>query len=88
MPDTDNGRVTLAVLSTKMDNVLEKIEQYHRDAEDNAGALRIDAKEREARLRCLENAVSRIQEQQSLAAKVQAIYTTVAAAIAAFLGTR
>lgn len=88
MPDSDNGRVTLAILSTKLDNLLDKIEEYHRDAEENAASIRVDAKEREARLRCLENQVNRIEERQGTMAKMQAAFTAVAAIIAGWFGAR
>ena len=88
MPDSDNGRVTLAVLSTKLDNLLEKIEAYHRDAEDNVAIIRIDAKEREERIRTLEQKIGRIEERQTIWAAAQGIYATIAAAIAGFIGAR
>ena len=77
MPDTDNGRITLAVLSTKLDNILEQLKTYGRDADDH-----------EARIRCLEKQMNRVEERQGIMAGLQAGYTTIAAAIAGFLGTR
>ena len=85
MPDSDNGRITLAILSTQLANVERKIDEYHRDAEENAAALRVDAKEREKRIRTLENAVGRIQERQGIYAIAQGVYATIAAAVAGFL---
>ena len=86
--DSDNGRVTLAILSTKLDNLLEKIEEYHRDAEENAASIRIDAKEREQRIRCLEDKVGRIEERQGIIAAVQGVFTLIASSIAAWFGSR
>ena len=77
MPDTDDGRVTLAVLSNKLDNILEQLKTYSRDAEDH-----------EARIRCLEKQMNRVEERQGIMAALQTIYTTIAAVIAGFLGTR
>lgn len=86
--DSDNGRVTLAILSTKLDNLLEKIEEYHRDAEENAASIRVDAKEREQRIRCLEDKVGRIEERQGIIAAGQGVFTVIASSIAAWFGSR
>ena len=85
MPDTDNGRITLAILSTKLDNLLQKIGEYHQDAEENAAAIRVDAKERESRIRCLEERMGRVEERQGIYAIAQGVYATVAAFVAGLL---
>jgi len=72
-----NGKVTLAVLGTKLDNILEQLKEYNKDAED-----------REARIRVLERQVGRLEERQGIIAGLQATYATIAAVIAGFLGTR
>jgi len=78
MPDTDsNGRVTLAVLSTKLDNVIKLLEDYNKDADD-----------RELRLRKLEEKVGRYEERQGVIAGLQAVFTTIAALIAGWFGSR
>lgn len=97
--DSDDGRVTLAILSTKLDHLLERIDEYHRDAEENAAAIRvaaketeekarIDAEKREQRIRCLEDKVGRIEERQGTMARLQAAFTAVAALIAGWFGSR
>ena len=77
MPDTQNGLITLAVLSTKLDNVLLKLDEYGKDQSDHEG-----------RIRTLERQATRLEERQSVIAGLQAAYTTIAAVVAGFLGTR
>lgn len=72
-----NGKVTLAVLAAKLDYITEKLDDF------NEGAC-----DREKRLRTVEGQVGRLEERQGVIAGLQAAYTTIAAVIAGFLGTR
>ena len=78
MTDNDgNGRVTMAVLGEKLDNLDGKVTM----ALDDAKAER---KEREA----LGTRVTRLEERMGILGALQAVYTTVAAAVAGFIGAR
>lgn len=89
MPDTDNGRVTLAVIQNDILHLTNLLEDHI--ASDNKRA-----DDREERLRCLEqvripaieNRVSRVEEKQGALAVGQGIFTTIAAVIAGWFGSR
>ena len=77
MPDTPNGRVTMAVLSTKLDQVLEwqkRMTTIISDDHDRIGAL--------------EGRAQRIEEKQSIWAGIQTTISLALAGIAAWLGMR
>ncbi len=75
--DNENGRVTLAVLGEKLDNLDGKVTV----ALDDAKAER---KEREK----VGTRVTRLEERMGILGALQAVYTTVAAALAGFIGAR
>ena len=79
MPPTGGGDddVTLAVLGNKIDNL-----------RDVVLPLRNYVEGIEARVRAVEDKTARLEERMTLWQAFQAGYATVAAAIAAFLGTR
>ena len=77
MPDTPNGHVTMAILSTKLDQVLEwqkRIIDRISDDHDRIGAL-------EGRSR-------RIEDKQGVWAGIQTTISLALAGIAAWLGMR
>ena len=88
-PDTPNGRVTLAVLGEKMDNFESLLQSIRVE-------VKVGADDREMRLRCLENIrfpsienrVGRVEERQGAFAVGQGIFTTIAAVIAGWVGSR
>ena len=77
MPDDSNGRVTNAILSTKLDHVLEKLDDFQLHAAD-----------RELRLRGLENKVGRVEERQGILAVGNGVFSTMAAVVAGWFGAR
>ncbi len=75
--DNGNGRVTMAVLSTKLDTVITKLDELGRVQDrdhDRIGAL--------------EGEVRRIDGRVSTWAAGQSALSVIASAIAAFLGVR
>ena len=83
MPDTppeDNQRVTNVRLGMKIDHLTETVAGWHDDS-----CKRLEAVERRAAANS--EAIILIVERQSAASKAQAVYTTVAAAIAGAVGT-
>ncbi len=96
MPETPEGRVTLAVIQSDIRHLTALLEGHIR--EDNERRL-----DHESRIRCIEtrslpevkqqlNAVEdrviRVEERQGVLATGQAVFTAVAAAIAGWLGVR
>ena len=77
---TDND-VTLAVLASKMDNLRDVVLPLQARIESLNDAL-------EARVRCTEEKIARLEERMTIWQAAQALYATIASAIAAFLGTR
>jgi len=75
--DDGNGRVTMAVLAEKLDNLDGKV-----------SAVLADAKEGRKERETLGTRVTRIEERMTIWGAMQAAYTTIAAALAGFLGTR
>jgi len=77
MTDSDNGRVTLAVLGEKLDNI-ERLFTTHID----------DGKELEKRVRSNETAITRLGERQRQTMGVLAFIQLVVGGVAAWLGIR
>jgi len=75
--DDGNGRVTLAVLSTKLDHIIKRLDDFDDGAEG-----------REIRIRTLEQKMIHIEERTGIAAALQAAFTAVAATLAGWIGTR
>jgi len=77
MTDTSNERVTMAILSTKLDQVLnwqERITELIANDHDRIGTL--------------EGRTQRIEEKQGLWAGIQTTVSLALAAVAAWLGMR
>jgi len=72
-----NGRVTMAVLGEKLDNLDGKVTAALEDA-------KTERREREH----LGTRVTRLEERIGILGALQAVYTTVAAAVAGFIGAR
>ena len=83
MPDTDdgNGRVTMARLDTKLDNILERLKEH---IERDEGCHT----DYETRLRKLQENQTVIKERQNILAGLNATFSVFASAIASFLGMR
>jgi len=81
MPDTENGRVTLAVLGEKLDHI-EALLSAHID-DDRAWH-----QDHEKRIRHLETRIVTVEQKQKGIAVGQSIFTAVAATIAGFLGAQ
>lgn len=77
MPDTENGRVTLAVVSTKLDVMSAKLD-------DLVGLFREHCKANEA----TEDRVTRLEGKVNAWNAFQGVFTAIAASLAGFLGTR
>jgi len=81
MPDTVEGKVTLAVLATKLDFIAELLTTHIEKDEE--------CHERHAnRLQMLELNMARIETKQSILAYFQSGFSIIVGAIAAFLGVR
>lgn len=87
MPDTDdgNGRVTLAILSTKLDHIREMLEDQMAEAHDRETRIRCIENER---LPKLDNRIGRVEDAQGRIAAAQTVFTTVAAVIAGWFGSK
>ena len=77
MADDNNGRVTMAVLGEKLDNLNDKVTTALEDA-------KLERKERE----CLGTRVTRLEERLGIWGMAQAAYSTITAIIAGFVGAR
>jgi len=77
MADNTNGRVTNAVLSTKLDSLIEKVDEYHKDHD----AL-------EKRVRVNETDVAKIKERLNLFAGVQAGLSLAFSVVAGWFGAQ
>jgi len=77
MADDDNGRVTMAVLGEKLDNLDGKV----------TAALE-DAKKERTERENIGTRVTRLEERMGIWSVLQAAYSTMVGAIAAFLGAR
>ena len=81
MPDSDNGRVTLAVLGEKLDNI-EQLFRMH--IEDD----RAQHKDHEGRIRHNETAITRLDQRQRQTTGVLAFIQLVVGGVAAWFGMR
>ena len=81
MPDTDNGRVTLAVLGEKMDNLKESVDRSHEETKDwrKLYARRLDD---------VEKCMIRLQQVQSTGMKLLGGVSLLLSVAAAFVGSR
>ena len=79
--DNGNGRVTMARLDTKLDNILERLKE-HIDRDEQCHS------DYEARLRSLKENQTVIKERQNILAGLNATFSVFASAIASFLGMR
>ena len=77
MADDNNGRVTMAVLAEKLDNLDDKVSAALEDA-------KLERKEREG----LGTRVTRLEERMGIWGAFQAVYSTGVAAIAAWIGAK
>jgi hypothetical protein len=81
MPDTDNGRVTLAVINSQLEHLTQLLEKHIED----------DAKcrdDHETRIRSLEKRTTQIEGKQTAIAAGQSVFTAVAALLAGWFGSR
>jgi len=81
MTDSDNGRVTLAVLGEKLDNI-ERLFTTHIDDDKELN------RDREKRIRSNETAITRLGERQRQTMGVLAFIQLVVGGVAAWLGIR
>ena len=81
MPDSDNGRVTLAVLGEKLDNIERLFEKHMSDDR----RLHID---HEGRIRHNETAITRLDQRQRQTTGVLAFIQLIVGGVAAWFGMR
>ena len=81
MTDSDNGRVTLAVLGEKMDNI-ERLFTTHIDDDREFN------RDHEKRIRSNETAITRLGERQRQTVGALAFIQLVVGGVAAWLGIR
>ena len=79
--DDGNGRVSMAILATKLDNIEGLLKAHIRDDE-------CDHADFETRIRTLTNNQTVIRERQNILAGFNATLSVIASAIAGFLGVR
>lgn len=80
-PSAQESEVTLAVLASKVDNLRDVVMPLQARIDTMTSGL-------EERLRIVEDKTSRLEERLGVWQAAQALYSTIASAIAAFLGTR
>jgi len=81
MPDTENGRVTIAILGEKLDNVIQLLESHISDEKDRYY-------DHEKRIRLLAENQTIIKERQNVLTGLQGLISVVLSSIAAFIGVR
>ena len=81
MPDTDDGRITLAVLGEKLDNI-ERLLAAHID--DG----KVNHMDHETRIRHNETAITRLDQRQRQATGVLAFIQLIVGGVAAWFGSR
>ena len=81
MPDSEDGRVNLAVLSTKLDNI-ERLIRTHIENDS------IQRKDHEGRLRTLEANSIKYEQRLNLQTGILGTLTVLGSSIAAWLGVR
>ena len=81
MPDTENGRVTTAILGEKLDNVIQLLESHIGDEKDRYY-------DHEKRIRLLAENQTIIKERQNVLTGLQGLISVVLSSIAAFIGVR
>jgi len=81
MPDTDNGRVTLAILGEKIDSLKEMVQQSNEDTKEWR-------KEYSARLRRVEECTIEMRQNQSTTTKALGGFSLLLSAIAAWIRSR
>ena len=96
MPDTSDGRITLAVIQADIRHLTTLLEGHIRDDNERRTdhETRIRRIENNAlpevrqQMNVIEDRVIRVEERQGILATGQAVFTAVAAAIAGWLGVR
>ena len=96
MPDTSDGRITLAVIQADIRHLTTLLEGHIRDDNERRTdhETRIRRIENNAlpevrdRINCVEDRVIRVEERQGVLATGQTIFTVIAATIAGWLGVR
>ena len=81
MPDTDNGRVTMAVLGEKLDNLKALVQASNEDTKE--WRLRYGR-----RLEEVEKCIVKLQEMQSTGMKLLGGISLILSAAAAYIGSR
>ena len=81
MPDTDNGRVTMAVLSTKLDSITDLLTTHITKGE-------INDDKHEVRLHSLDINMAKLETRQSTFAWLVGGLSIIGNAIAAYIGIR
>lgn len=81
MPDTDDGRVNLAILGEKMDNMREMLAQHIKQAQNCH-------QDYEARLRRLEANSIKQEQRLSIQTGILGTLTVIGSALSAWLGVR
>ncbi len=99
----NNGRVNMALLGLKIDNLADKVDAGFRDSKEKVDAGFKDSKEdvaslckrweeghedHEDRLRVVETATTKIESRMTILAGLQAAFTSVTAGLAAWLGVQ
>lgn len=94
-PDTDSGRVTLALLGQKIDNLSDKVDDYlermacvEAVVHQHDMALVGDKGRMEREAARLDGRIDRVDDRLKGWQAGQGIFTAIAAAIAGWLGTR
>ena len=89
-PDSDNGRVTLAVLSAKLDRLTQDVQDMCSKMDRRMAFLeeKFEVEVSDLRGRCQENAtqVARLEERQKATTGVQAGLTLLLSSVAATIG--
>ena len=81
MPDTPEGKVTLAVIQSDIRHLTGIVEAL-------SDKMQSCHEDHEQRLRSLETRVTRIEQKQGVLATGQAAFTTAAAVVAGWFGSR
>jgi hypothetical protein len=77
-----NQRITMAILGNDIRHVIELLEEMGKSAADREVRLRYLEG---TRIPAIENRATLLEERQGILAKIQIAYTTVVAAVVAFL---
>ncbi len=86
--DNGNSKVTLAVLGERMTNLQTSVDALRAEFRSYCEARDREFGELERRVRTSENDIARQGEKLTILSSLNAVWTTIAAAIAGALGTR